>query len=250
MRRLLAFIWKTVAGIALCLTPVTAVLVLGWIARSMQRLTFKAWFNDHANAALGSRFDDFVRGDDGSAHLACWPNWILATRTGDEAGAGGRLRRGFARLFGSLGSNLKLGLQVLLNTWVLTLPAGLMWAVSWWGGWENSFNKGYEQAAVGPAIGLAGVALFLAAMTYVPLAQARQAATGSWRSFYDFRFLRVLARQSRWRLVWLAVAFAVAGLILAGVHVGPLALGNLLDGTAPLDEQQVKEIAGLYHLAA
>ncbi len=252
MKRLLAFVWKTVAGVALCLTPVTAVLVVGWISRAMQRSIFKAWFNDRRIVDVGAGFDDFVREGHGSAHLAGWPNWIIAKRAGEEVGSGGvdRIRRGLIRLFGSLWSNLKLGLQMLLNTWVLTLPAGLMWAVSWWGGWENSFNKGYEQAAVGPAIGLAGVAMFLAAMTYVPLAQARQAATGNWKSFYDFKFLRTLARQSRWRLVWLAIAFVVAGLILSGVHVGPLALGNMLDGQAALDDQEIKKIAGLYHLFA
>ena len=55
-------------------------------------------------------------------------------------------------IFGSLGANLKLGAQSLFNIWVLTLPPCALWLFAWWGGWENSFNKGYEQFAVGPSV--------------------------------------------------------------------------------------------------
>ena len=36
--------WKLVLGALLCLTPVTAVLVLGWLLRLMQRETQARWF--------------------------------------------------------------------------------------------------------------------------------------------------------------------------------------------------------------
>ena len=79
----------------------------------------------------------------------------------------------------------------------MILPVGALWLLSWWGGWQNSFHKGYEQAWVGPVVGLLGIGLFLPVMTYVPLAQARQAATGSWRAFWDLSLIRRLARARR-----------------------------------------------------
>ena len=257
MMRVLAFFWKTAAGILLCLTPVSAVIVIGWVARAMQRSTFKVWARQGGAIQSGQSFHHVMLASRGTAHLAAWPNWILAPRfapgtdeNGDDPGRNGRLAAAVHRMFGSLWVNLKFGLQVLLNTWVLTLPACMLWIGAWWGGWENSFNKGYEQAAVGPAISLVGVAAFLVVMTYVPMAQARQAATGNWRSFYDFRVLRILARQSHWPLVGLAFAFVIAGLIVTGIHIGPLGLGNYLDANRSLAEAKVKQIAGLYHLGA
>jgi hypothetical protein len=73
---------------------------------------------------------------------------------------------------------------------VLTLPGCALMLFGWYDGWNNSFNKGYEQFAVGPATSWFGIFIFAAAMLYVPMAQARQAITGEWRSFYQ------------WRLVW------------------------------------------------
>lgn len=239
--KFVAFAWKLAFGILLCLTPVSALLVLGWLARSMQRATFQSWFHHGSAGQSGRSFRDFVRSEPDCAYLQHWPNWILG-----QAGAAA----GFGRLAGSLWANFRLGVQVLANVWLLTLPACAMWAVAWWGGWESSFNKGYEQAAVGPAIGLIGTVWFLAVMMYLPLAQARQAATGNWKSFYDFGLLRVLARQSRVRHIGLAVLFALAGLIVAGIHAGPLALGNLIDGDPQASAEKTKKIAGLYHLSA
>lgn len=246
MKRLIAFLWKALFGIALCLTPVTAVLVVGWLTRLMQRSTFKLWYRESGSELGIGSFQDFVLSNDNTAHLAHWPNWFTShTPAGD-----GKVQRLFSRLLGSLWANLKLGLQMLLNTWVLTLPACLIWIMSWWGGWENSFNKGYEQAAVAPLAGIAGVIVFIIAMLYVPLAQARQAATGSWRAFYDFRLVRKLIRHSRLRAIWLAVSFAVAGLVVAGLRVGPLALGNLLEGDSDMTPQRIEQIAGAYHVFA
>ena len=230
----------------LCLTPVTAVLVIGWLARSMQRSTFKYWYRASGTDLGAGEFVEFVQDHHGTAHLAHWPNWLIGHEIDDEGHVSGIL----SRWLGSLWANLSYGLRMLLNTWVLPLPACVIWIMAWWGGWENSFNKGYEQAAVGPVAGLAGVGLFLVAMLYVPMAQARQAATGNWRAFYDFRLIRTLTRQCRWLTVWLAVLFALAGLVMAGLHTGPLAAGNMLDGAADWSEERMEQLAGLYHRVA
>jgi hypothetical protein len=44
-------------------------------------------------------------------------------------------------------------------------------------------------------------------MFYVPLAQARQAVTGEWRSFFDFRFVWQLARANRLACAGLALVY-------------------------------------------
>ncbi len=106
--------------------------------------------------------------------------------------------------------NLRTGIPMVFNTAVLTLPAGLLWAVSWFAGWQNSFNKGYEHAWFGPTIYILGMLLFTAAMAYVPLAQARQASTGDWRRFYDFRIVGKLIRRHWLASVGLALLWAVA----------------------------------------
>jgi hypothetical protein len=116
----------------------------------------------------------------------------------------------------SLWENFQLGLRAILNTWVLTLPGGVLWLFAWYAGWHNSFNKGYEQAAVGPLTGMLGIVLFIAAMFFVPLAQARQAVTGEWRSFYQ---LGLLWRLSRQRLDAALVLAALYGLLSVPVTV-------------------------------
>ena len=101
------------------------------------------------------------------------------------------------------------------NTAVLTLPGCLLWAVAWFAGWQNSFNKGYEHAWFGPSIFILGMLLFTGAMAYVPLAQARQASTGDWRRFYDFRLVWRLVRRHWLASVGLAIVWAGAtGVVL------------------------------------
>jgi len=87
------------------------------------------------------------------------------------------------------------------------LPGCLLWLFAWYDGWNNSFNKGYEQAIVGPMVFVLGIVLFVAAMLYVPMAQSRFASTGSWRSFFQFRLVWKLVRQE-----WLG------SLVLAGLY--------------------------------
>jgi len=134
---------------------------------------------------------------------------------------------------------------------VLTLPGCMLWLFAWYDGWNNSFNKGYEQAPVGPLTGLLGILLFISAMFYVPLAQARQASTGDWRSFYDFRLIAGLARRH-----WLACLILAALYSLVSVPV-------MILKTAPIfftqnnptvsdftTAQALKQLNGYYFFAA
>lgn len=220
--RLLAAPWKLLVGSLLCLSPVTGLLALGWLLRLMRRETLRCWFKESHLAQAGGDFAHFAGADRELRACASWPNWLLQAKLRQELADDWPRTFGISKkaglllraALGSLGANLKAGLLTIFNVWVLTLPPCALWLFAWWGGWENSFNKGYEQFAVGPSIALAGVAAFLLVMTYLPLALARQAATGEWKAFYGFRLLRRLIRR-RWpACLGLAALYAIAGLPL------------------------------------
>jgi hypothetical protein len=59
----------------------------------------------------------------------------------------------------------------------------------------------------GPLTGWAGVALFVAAMVYVPMAQVHQAVTGDFRAFFEFGFVWRLIRARPGSYVFFAVMF-------------------------------------------
>lgn len=230
MRTMLAFAWRYTLGALFTLTPITAVLVVGWTQRASARAAARKW---HAGAGKrGAEFADFAVADAETATLANWPRWIMADDAGDllrEARRSGPMRsmKLIARaLFGSLWLNATLGLRTLLPIAIVLAPAGLLFLFSWWAGWDNSFNKGYEQAWIGPTIAFAGIAYFIVVMTFLPLAEARHAVNRSWRAFFDVGFLRRTAREARGGLIGIAVAFAAAGLIVAVLKTLPLSIGN------------------------
>jgi hypothetical protein len=204
------FLWKYVIGALFCQSIAGAIMIVGWSYRLSQRSAIRYWWarSEHRRRRFA---DHLVQHDAAHEHLH-WPNWFMhqnfrqSVRRTDGRSAFARFRMLLKATFHSLAVNLKLGLQGIFNTWVLTLPAGILWLFAWYDGWNNSFNKGYEQAPVGPMTGILGIVLFIAAMVYVPLAQARHAVTGDWRSFYNFSFVWALVRRH-----WLAC------LLLAGL---------------------------------
>jgi hypothetical protein len=210
--RTVVFIWKYFIGALFCQSILGAVAVIGWTYRLSQRVALRYWWSRSECKQAGTRFPDHLaRHDAGHEHLH-WPNWFAAQNFTSAIRRGADTsRRAYAwqlikAPLRSLAFNIKVGLQGIFNTWVLTMPACILWLFSWYDGWNNSFNKGYEQAFVGPAVGWLGIMLFIAAMIYVPLAQARQAVTGDWRSFYNFSVIWGLARRH-----WIAC------LVLAGL---------------------------------
>jgi hypothetical protein len=133
-----------------------------------------------------------------------------------------RVQAGFLeRWLGSLASNVWVGIQSLANVAVLTLPGAVLWWVGWWGGWQNSFHKGYEQYLMGPLVSWVGILLFIAAMFYLPMASARQAATGQWKTFWEGRTVWGLVRVSWWQSAWVAGMFALANLVVMGLKSWP-----------------------------
>ena len=185
----------TLVGAILCQSLLGSLVVLGWIQRMSQRTTFREWWKlraPHLRHAEGfNSFEEFAQGTGETQALARWPTWIRQPRTITPS------PRLLTRWLGGLALNVRLGLASAINTWILTLPGCLLWAIAWYDGWQNSFNKGYEHAWVGPTTFTIGTLLFASAMLYVPMAQARQASTGSWRSFFDFKTVWHLI-QRRW----------------------------------------------------
>lgn len=199
---------------------VLSVLVVGWTTRAAQREVLRTWWRRSPVRRQTRDFAEFATADPATRDHAAWPTWFAGSRSADPALVG-RLRRWLRRTLGGAALNARLGLQILANTWVLTLPGCLMWAVAWYAGWQNSFNKGYEHAWFGPTIFVLGMILFSAAMAYVPLAQARQASTGDWRRFYDFRIVWRLVRRQWLSSLALAVVWAGACSLVLLVKLMP-----------------------------
>ena len=211
-QRVLVFPLKFLLGMVFCQGLLGSVLVVGWTYRLARRMALQLWFRRSGRPQTAEGFVAFLAAGDWRA-LAEWPNWfwrqdfrgILRSRA--EAGMGSQAVAIVRGLFSSLWLNFWTGLSALLCTCALVLPAGILWWFGWYDGWNNSFNKGYEQAAVGPLISVLGIAWFIGVMFYVPLAQARQAVSGHWRGFFDFRFIWRLARANRLACVGLAVLY-------------------------------------------
>lgn len=215
----IVFFWKWWLGAICALNLFASVLVVGWTYRLMQRTVLRYWWKC-SDRSLGGEppEDDFANRTLGQ-EWAHWPNWVVQQNLGAvlRAGCGrvgvfGRVRW-LIRAFGaSAWKNLAIGVQGIFNTWVVTMPGCVLWLFAWYDGWNNSFNKGYEQAPVGPLTGLLGVGLFIAAMLYVPMAQARQAATGDWKAFYQFRLVRELLRRRWLASVGLAALYSLVSI--------------------------------------
>lgn len=226
--RTLIFPIKFLWGMIFCQGLLGSILVVGWSYRLAQRLALKFWFSRSSRSQTNGAFIGFLAASDFSQPHADWPNWFVqqgfreVLRNRSEAGLGTRLLYLIRALIHSLWLNFCTGLRAILCTWTLTIPAGILWWFGWYDGWNNSFNKGYEQAAVGPLISILGIGWFIGAMFYVPLAQARQAVTGEWRSFFDFRFVWRLARASRLSCVGLALLYCAFAVPLSVLKATPM----------------------------
>ncbi|NNF72941.1 MAG: hypothetical protein HKN02_12210, partial [Rhodobacteraceae bacterium] len=196
-----------VFGTLLSLTAVTSLIVLGWLMRRMRFVAF-------GMAGLpGDR-----------------PGWIL--------GSGGRI----ARLFGGLAANIREGILAAISLAIATAPFAVIWLLSWWAGWENSFSKGYEQAFVGPALGLGGVAVFCVTMVWLPMALAHQAAENRGFALFELKRVRSAVRHSGWGYLFLALATVIAALPIFASRGLVVFASGIVPG---FDDMSVDQIAGL-----
>ncbi len=177
-------------GTLLCTGPVTAVIALGWLARRSGHLS-------------RDRF--------GAAEEA--PGWLMGPREWQ-----GRPSGRMARALGGLGANIRAGLMALTALLVWTLPFTVLWLGAWWAGWENSFNKGYEQAFVGPSVFFIGVFAAALVLPVLPLVFAHLAAEDRLSAAFELRRLRSVVAQAGWRVPALAVLVAALALPFAGAR--------------------------------
>lgn len=218
-----ALLWKGPAGflkffvgMIFCQTLLGSILIVGWTYRIMQRVIYKRWWSQSPLRRSGLSFQEYLGQSPQTRLHLHWPNWILQQNFLEVIR--GRPIKAFVQ---SLWLNFKVGFRGIVNTWVLTLPGCVLMLFSWYDGWNNSFNKGYEQAPVGPLTGILGLILFVLPMLYIPMAQARQAATGEWRSFYQFRLVRRLVLR-RWpACLGLAALYALVSLSILILRVLP-----------------------------
>ncbi len=209
--RLLGALKTLIIGTLLCMTPVTAILVLGWLMRRMR-------FVAHRRSGLD----------------AARPGWILGSR------GNGWL----VRLLGGFAANIRVGLGAAFSLLLATLPFTAIWSLSWWAGWENSFGKGYEQAFVGPSLGLFGVAVFCLIMIWLPMALAHQAVENRALALFEWRMVRSAVRHSGWGYVMLAAATVFLALpVFAGRGLVVFASG-IIPGFDTFTPEQAEQLAG------
>ena len=235
--RLVANTLRLIVAILLCWFIVTAVFVVGWVARLSRRAAIRKLLRRKGRVSVQAASDR----DEIFARNAGWPGWVAAP-AGFRNGVGGWL--------GGIWENLKLGLACLVPTLIVTAPAGVLWLLSWWGGWNNSFNKGYEQSWVGPAVGLTGILFWLAVTPLIPLAQARVAVTGDWRTFFGLRVLRRIAARQRRRLFLLAVVAVGCALWLLFVRAMPsFVLQNQIANFEQMNADDLQRLSFVFYLA-
>ncbi|MGL4237969.1 hypothetical protein [Tabrizicola sp.] len=221
LSRLGRFLANGTIGTLLCTGPVTAVIALGWLTR---------------------RSGHLARDRFGTAAEA--PGWLLGPRElqGRETGR-------ITRAVGGLAANIRTGLIALTALLAWTLPFTLLWLGAWWAGWENSFNKGYEQAFVGPSVYFLGVFLAALILPALPLMLAHLASEDRLSAAFELRRLRSLIAQAGWRipaLSFLVTLFtfpfaAARGLITTATDWAPQ-----LENMTP---DQIAEIKGWIALA-
>jgi hypothetical protein len=199
--RSVIFVWKFAVGMVCCQSFLLSFLLVGWTYRFMQRVALKSWWKRSGSPLALAEF--LASNDETRGHLS-WPNWIVHQNFREMIRA-----RPLQAPFHSLWLNFRIGVAGAFNTFVLTLPGCALMLFGWYDGWNNSFNKGYEQFSVGPATSWFGIFLFAAAMLYVPMAQARQAITGEWRSFYQWHLVWRLVRLRWLQSLGIAAVYAV-----------------------------------------
>jgi hypothetical protein len=199
-----------VVGGLLCLSPLTSLIALGWLTRRMQATVAKA------------RGVDLPR-----------PGWIMGPR------GQGRI----ARILGGLGANIRTGVMTLAGLGALTLPFSAFWLGAWWAGWENSFNKGYEQAAIGPGVWLAATLLALVVLAHLPFALAHAASEGRLAAFFALRRIRAIAAAAGWRGPWLGLLTVVLSLPLLGARALPALIEEIVPGFADMPPDHQMQVA-------
>ncbi|MBT8456227.1 MAG: hypothetical protein HKO95_14895 [Rhodobacteraceae bacterium] len=208
--RLLGLVRVLAVGTLLCLSPLTSLIALGWLTRVM-------------GATIARR-------SGGEAEPV---GWILGPR-----GQGA-----VTRLAGGLGANIRAGVLTAAGLALWTLPFTVAWLGAWWAGWENSFNKGYEQAAVGPLVWLVATVVAVPVLAHLPFALAHWAAERRMAAFFELRRIRAVFAAAGWRAVWLAFLSALAVVPFFGLRGLPVFVEGYVPGFAGMSPEEQAQVA-------
>ena len=251
--------WRIMVAGLLGLNFGTSILIVGFLNRWTQGQVLYGLWKSRGLYEKGS-FTDFCArlGPDAPVLRPRWflRDWFrkdhiqqeLTERTVDNEPPGPfRLaHRAVILPFRSLWLNVKLGFLGVFCTYVLTAWGCLLMQMGWEFGWLNSFNKGYEQAPVGAITSLVGIAVFLLAMVYVPMAQIHQAVTGDFRAFFDFRFVWQLIRARYLSYVVLSAGIVAFGVGIQLLKVVPMFLDDHSDAWSNASDEAVANALSMY----
>ncbi len=229
-RGLLRWLWWFVAGTFFCFNPLLSIIALGWLTRWTQSRVLWGWWRSSDRRDQES-FPEF--GQSLSQPVIAHPRWLWGEPllASQPQTTWQKVKRFFYVPFGSLWLNLKTGVVMLFAMQLLLGLPCLLMHFGWVLGWLNSFNKGYEQAWMGPTFSLLGILLFVLAMLYIPMARAHLAVTGRLRSFFEVRFIWRLARIRLAASLGLAAVIALLSVPLEILKTLPLGFD---DGYNPL----------------
>ena len=213
-------------AVVLALTPVTAMLVLGWLMRVMRREAALAV----ARHGLGlTRRAAIVRLAETPtlSNLAQFPGWW----------------HGF-------GDTMRSAITGTLAVAFATLPFGALFLLAWWAGWENSFNKGYEQAWVGPLLAVLAAIVAVPTLSLLPMALVHHAMTRRLGAVFEITLVWRLIRRVAWRYVALTLALLVAAAPLGVMRVLPVFIENIHPDFARVGTEAAAALAFRWHLAS
>ncbi|MGI9514332.1 MAG: hypothetical protein ACR2OL_15630 [Anderseniella sp.] len=226
-----AAIVNIVVAVIMCLTPFTAVVVLGWIIRLMRReIVIEVARHSRSNGKRNTSRKAAVATVSALpqlAHAARFPGWLRGLR--DTA---------------------KSSLKATIAISLVILPFGAILLLSWWAGWENSFNKGYEQAWVGPALAMIGIALAVFALVHLPMALAHHAAEQRVGAIWSIGLIRRLIGRVRWRYLMLTLATVLLSAPLFVLQIFPTFVESAYPGLASASPAEIEAFALRYYGAA
>jgi hypothetical protein len=218
-------------AVILCLTPFSAVVALGWIMRLMRREIVieigrhsqSDGHRDVSRKAALTRISALPQ----LANTVRFPGW-------------------WKGLWDTICSAFKAIFAVSLAI----LPFGTILLVSWWAGWENSFNKGYEQAWVGPVLALVGIALAMFTLVHLPMALAHHAAEQRVGAIWEVGLIRQLIGRVRWRYLMLTLVTVVLSGPIFLLQILPTFVENISPELSTASPAEIEAFVFRYYGAA
>ena len=237
-----------VAAIVFCGSLLSAVVVLGWVLRLMQRRILAHWWKRRTDPTQHAELRGYLAAQSALGVAASPVRLVVGDRLreGWQALQAGPWWRRPARLLalavGGLGRNVTRGLGGVLAVGLVTWPVGTLWLMGWQAGWNVSFHKVYEESSMGPTSGLIGILLYALVMIYLPMAQAHQAAAGDWTAFFQVRIVRRLIMSRGGATFMLAVAYVLLVIPVNVLLVIPMFMPQMMPAVEDMTNAELIQL--------